>query len=214
MATRLNDTIKYQLLDQSRLAPFVKLISSHGISILDMSDQAFLQDIFQDAVKGQNPVAIIAIDSQGNIMGWNIAIINSRNYLIKFLAKHPTYLFRKIFNGFPRSGRGKYGVSRNSNEPLISREIDWPQTMPVHWGQSNPLVARHIDITVLENIRHSGIGKNLHLELEMTLRRKSVQRIDACIHSGNLISQIFHVKAGWALVKKDINWIYITKELK
>ena len=179
-----------------------------------MADQAFLKDLFQDSVNGENPVVIVATDSHGNISGWNIAIINARKYLFRILTRHPRYLVRKLINELLPVRRGTNRVSRIPKEPSNNRQVDWPQAISVNWGENNPLVARHIDITVIANRRHSGIGKNLHLELEKALRKRSVQRIDACIHSENLISQLFHVKEGWALAKQDIDWLYITKELR
>lgn len=214
MAKNRNEVIKYLLLDQSRLASFVNLIKSHDISILNLSDNDFLNDIFRDSVYDENPVVIIASDSLGNILGWDIAIINSKKYLIKFLLKHPKYLINKIIIDYFRPRTNKRGVSSNLSEPDNDSEIEWPLFSHVNWGDNNPVIARHVDITVLENDRHSGIGKNLHKELENVLRKRRVHRIDACIHSRNTSSQVFHIKLGWAVVKKDNNWIYITKHLK
>jgi hypothetical protein len=205
-------SIQYSRLTQEHLPSITKLLMSHGITLAGLSGYHFLSRIMKDAAITGNPNVVIATTSSDGIIGWSIAIRNSRHYWKRFLLSHPMYIIKILLARATALLRSLESVPVSSRPAKVT-DLFWRNRSSIAWGQSNPHVARHVDITVLEQFRQLGVASGLYLEQFKALTTDSVTRIDACIRSNNTPSQRFHIKEGWSLVKIEHGWIYVTKSL-
>ncbi len=205
--------IKYSLITNQYICKLVNELTLHQLTLIGLKSKKFLMDILTDAVNYGNPNVIIALNIENKIVGWNIAIINSKKYWINFLLTHSYYIPFYILRQIKEKLYTKYiPINRNSVQikpPLLN----WKKDESIHWGESNANVARHIDINVIENYQDKHIGTYLQSIQIDVLQRKKVHRIDACISKNNIKSQIFHSKRNWILVREDNSMLYIVKKI-
>ncbi len=208
-----SQNIIYSQLTRDHVPPLVELLVSYGIDLIGLSDRHFLTHVMNGAANTGNPNVIVASTSSNEIIGWTIAIKNSRQYWRRFLRSHQFYALNILLTRCTGALRN-LGTVSVSTGPLSQDPVDiWPNRSGIVWGQSSPQVARHIDITVLEYYQHLGVGQNLYLEQIKTLESDSVSRIETCIRGHNTPSQRFHIKQGWSLVKIEDGWVYVTKSI-
>lgn len=206
-------SIKYSRLTREQVPLIVKLLMSYGITFVGLSSFKFLSQVMDDAVIAGNPIVTIATTMSGDIVGWSIAIRNSRHYWKKFIILHPFYVAKIFMVRIFKMLISANNFISDSSCSINKYNILWKNKSCIVWGESNPNVARHIDITVLEGFRQRGIGARLYSEQFKSIKSESVERIDASICSYNIASQYFHIKNGWDFVKIKNNCIYITKNI-
>lgn len=190
-----------------------KLLSGHRISLLGQLEQSLLIDFLHDAAQSDNPGVVVAATNQGRIVGWTIAISDSRRYWRGFLVRHPLHCARVLRTELYRRLRGMraQGVASEVDSAAPLALSAWLRQTDADWGRSRKDVARHVDITVLEDFRGGKLASQLYASQRTTLRLRGVTRMDACIRADNIRSQRFHLRDEWLLVRADVGWLYITK---
>ena len=188
-------------------------LGENGIEFLGLRCVNIYKAVISDAIVQRNVSIIIANDGV-ELIGWTIAVIDSRNYWMRFLLRHPFLAARAVTKRILGSKRLLEGPppSKPHKLPQSSKER-WQMTIDRRWGVSSPLIARHLNITVLERFRQGGVATMLQDTQIEELRGRGANQIDAYIHTSNEPSIAFHKKKGWALVKEEMGMLQITLDM-
>jgi len=182
------------------------MLRDNGVAFLGMPHAGMHRAVLRDAVQGEDVSCVVAVRG-GQVVGWTVAIVYSRRYWTRFLARHPILGF--IYVG---SRLATALFARKSAVPEVHGPT-WPRVMNREWGGAHPTVARHLDITVLEAYRRGGVATALQSAQIADLKRRGVRWLDAYINTSNLPSILLHIKNGWSLVSAERDALLISLEI-
>lgn len=194
---------------QDDVDALVGMLSQECVYIAQIKSDHFARTFFRRQRSDNRLNIFLALDENA-IVGWTVAIQDSRNFWKAFIVHHPFWgtriLFRKLVS---------YCHSRS-----ILKEREQLDVTPFPVGLlgnrtvlQKSEIAAHLDITVLPQYRKRGIASRLQ-ELQLRdLRSKGVRCITANIAEWNSRSVSFHRKHGWVFHGlKGANW-EISKDL-
>lgn len=164
-----------------------------GVFIVQIKRKKFARTFFSRKRRDHRLNVFLALNENA-IVGWTVAIQDSRRFWKDFIMHHPFWGTRIIFRKLVSYCRSR-GIVRNEKQ---LRPI--PSTLGLI-GNLTVLqsceIAAHMDITVLSQYRKCGVASKLQ-ELQLQdLKMKGVRRITASIAEWNSRSVNFHEKHGW-----------------
>ncbi|MEW5875057.1 MAG: GNAT family N-acetyltransferase [Candidatus Zixiibacteriota bacterium] len=152
--------------------------------------------ILRDALNDPR-VTILLLWRGSEPIGYVVAIADWREYWRSFMTRHPFAAGVILLGRFPRVlARVDRKVNQGHHPPAAPAR---DATKVLSWADSSPLIAKVVHIGVKADHRGHGHARRLYAQLEESLRREGVARVDACIDTDNASSLKLHASAGWTI---------------
>lgn len=181
---------------QADVDELVNKLGQQGVYIVQINSENFTRTFFRTQRRDRRLNIFLAL-SNNEIVGWTIAIQDSRRFWKTFIAHHPFWgariILRKLMSYF-RNRHNRHIVQNGkelSSAPVAVDPIGVQTIL-----QTNEIAA-HLDITIVPLYRKCGIASKLQQQQLQDLKGKGVRRITASIAEWNSRSVSFHEKQGW-----------------
>lgn len=183
----------------------------NGVCIGQIKDKRFTRAFLRRGLNDASLKVFLAIANH-QVVGWTIAIRNSRRYWKRFLLPHPLWAMR-ILACRLRGTITKFKLAKGSHteQDVVSQFHLGRVSHESHLEPDE--IATHIDITVLGEYRQQGIATKLEQMLADELKRSGVTQLKGVIAEWNDKSQFFHEKRGWVVLGKSEGFLQIRKTL-
>ncbi len=207
--------IQYGVISAGDSAPLAELLMRERISLAGRVDPALYRGFIEDALRGRGP-HIMVVKAWGRIVGWSIAVIDSRRYWISLLRRQPAagvkilacLFLQKYRNRKERSGRLAGAEWRGLDpESLPMAEYD-------NWGKDGSHTARLIDTTILPSFRGAGLGGKLQDHHLRELRKLGIRRTEAYVRADKSGWLHFNARSGFKVAGKNANSVLIVNDLE
>lgn len=164
-----------------------------GVYIIQIRNWYFSRDFFRQGLRDRRLNVLLAL-CDNNIIGWTIAIQESRSFWLSFMALHPVWgvriAYRKLQAIFASSCSVVALNELRSSSATLAGAACSDVPMPHE-------VAAHIDISVASDFRRLGVASELQRLQLKSLKAKGIKRITASIAEWNTQSRQLHEKYGW-----------------
>jgi ribosomal protein S18 acetylase RimI-like enzyme len=167
-------------------------------------------------------------ETQGQIVGYVVAITGGKSYWSVFACRYPLVAAQIILK---RAQKRLHRVYRHTVDTLCVdhrhfqesavQATDRPQLrsdadsfssgIPSRyfnrsWEDEGPGVAKILHVGVHPEARGHGVGQALYRCLFDNLRLKGIARVDATINWDNTSSILLHQRSGWTLIPAAGHW--------
>lgn len=207
-AERIGTCIFREML-QVDVDALARRLSQEGVYIAQIKSENFARTFFRRQLR-DNRLNIFVALHENAIVGWTVAIQDSRKFWKAFIMHHPFWgariILRKLVSycrSISIAKNGKQVGTKSSPVGFFSNRTVMPA------GE----VAAHLDITVLPQYRNCGVASKLQERQLQDLKVKGVKLVTASIAEWNSRSVRFHEKHGWVFHGVEgANW-EISKQL-
>jgi ribosomal protein S18 acetylase RimI-like enzyme len=199
--TDLAHEITYSAVTSEDLATLPELMLRAQIPLANLIDLRLYRTFVSDALRQQGP-HIMLVRKQGKIIGWSIAIIDSRSYWLHFIYRHlpmglrivHTYCKRRIVQirqcvkvkpiAFVSDGCADHAIPLDVNA----------------WGKGGPHTAKLLNTTILPFFRGQSLAEMLQWHHLSELCRLGIRRVEAYVNKDNKRWNYFNARKGFRFV--------------
>lgn len=180
-----------------------------GVYIAQIKSERFTRTFFRRGRRDSRLNVILALHND-QIIGWSVAIQDSRKFWKAFISHHPLWGMRIILRKLVSYLRNR-GVAQNRNQlSSVLAAVDPIENQAI---LQTCEIASHMDITVVPQYRRFGVASELQQLQLRDLKDKGIRRITASIVEWNNRSVSFHRKRGWMFHGLDGSGWRISKDL-
>ncbi|MCB0417352.1 MAG: GNAT family N-acetyltransferase [Bdellovibrionales bacterium] len=160
------------------------------------------------AVVSRPEVNGLVCECRGEIAGFLVCISNWKQFWLKFLARHPVFLFKVVANRL-----FKANLKRRSPAPS-TEGASQDGGNKIYWEDSSLAISKTLYVGVRETYRGLGLGKLLYQRMFEELHKQGISRLDARIAGDNEGSQKLHASVGFKVVKRGRDAIFLSRSIE